>query len=163
MDSFFGRNRLRIADFSSELKATIDIHVETYIAENQHDQPQVDKANKAREEWVKEIDECEVDNLAELEKREDRDMDLEDETLLKRFCFVFKFRSYVHETGSFTWPLAWRLISTDKFMSPDQIACIQVMIECAEFYSYRSESVCRYSSEILDYLFDYYEKEVREH
>jgi hypothetical protein len=143
MNSFFGRNRLRIADYSSELKATIDIHVETYIAENQHDQPKVDEANKAREEWVREIDQCEVDNLAKLEKRKDRDLDLEDETLLKRFCFVFEFKTYVsNETICFTPPLAWRFISTDTLMSPDQIACIQVMIECAEFYSScRSERV----------------------
>jgi hypothetical protein len=164
MNSFYGRNRLRIADYSSELKATIDIHVETYIEKNHHYQLQVDKANKAREEWVKEIDECEVDNLAELEKRKDRDLDLEDETLLKRFCFVFKFRSYyVHETGSFTWPLAWRLISTDKFMSPDQIACIQMMIECAEFDSDDVETVRRsqINSRSLDLLFDNDNKEVR--
>jgi HSP90 family molecular chaperone len=75
MSSFFRQNRLRTANYSSELKATIDIHVETYIAENQHDQATIDKINKAREEWIKEVDECEVSNLAELEKREDRDLE----------------------------------------------------------------------------------------
>jgi hypothetical protein len=121
MNSFFGRNRLRIANYSSELKATIDIHVETYIAGNRHNQPYVDEANKAREEWVKEIDECEVDNLARLEKREDRELELEDEKLLKRFCFVFEFHLRVIEAGCFASPLAWRLISTDTFMSPDRL------------------------------------------
>jgi hypothetical protein len=128
MSSFLGRNRLRIADYSSELKTTVDTHVETYIAENQHDQPGIDKLNKAREEWFKEADECEASNIAELAKREDRDLELNDEKLLKRFCFIFEFHGDVLETGCFT----WRFVSTNMYMSPHQIACFQMMIRFLE-------------------------------
>jgi hypothetical protein len=130
MDSFFGKNRLRIADYFSELKATVDTHVETYIAENQHDQPGLDKLNKAREEWFKETDECETSDLAELEKREDRDLELDDEKLLTRFCFIFEFQGDVLETGCFT----WRFVTTDTYMTPGQISCFQAIIEytCCE-------------------------------
>jgi hypothetical protein len=123
MSSFFGQNRLRIANYSTELKATIDVLVETYIAENQHDQAGIDKINTAREEWLKEVDKCEVDNLAELEKHKDRDLELQDEKLLKRFCFIFEFFGDVLETGCFT----WRFVSTDTYLRPGQIACFQVM------------------------------------
>jgi hypothetical protein len=128
MNSFYSKNRLKIANYSCELKTTIDIHAETYIAENQHDQFQVDNVNKAREKWVKEIDKCEVDNLADLEKREDRELDLEEEILLKCFCFIVEYLGDVLETGCFT----WRFISTDAYMSFEQIACFQVMIEALE-------------------------------
>jgi hypothetical protein len=125
MNSFLRTNRLRIADYFSDLKATVDVHVETFISENQHDRAGIDKLNKAREEWFKEADECESSNLAELEKRKDRDLELDDENLLKRFCFVFEFEGDVLETGCFT----WRFFSTDIYMSPSQIACFQVMID----------------------------------
>jgi hypothetical protein len=125
MDSFFNKNRLRIANYLSELKTTVDIYVETYIAENQHDQAGIDKLNKAREEWFNEADECEASNLAELEQREDRDLELDDEKLIKRFCFIFEFYGDVLETGCFT----WRFVSTDTYMSPGQIACFQAMID----------------------------------
>jgi hypothetical protein len=125
MSSFFRTNRLRIADYFSELKATVDIHVEIYIAENQHDQSGIDKLNKAREGWFKEADECEAINLAELEIREDRDMELDDEKLLQRFCFIFEFYDDVLETGCFI----WRFVSTDTYMNPRQIGCFKVMIE----------------------------------
>jgi hypothetical protein len=99
MNCFLRPNRLRIADYFSELKATLDIHVETYIAENQHDRIGIDKLNKAREEWFKEADECEASNLAEeLEQREDRDLELDDEKLLTRFCFIFEFNGDVLKT-----------------------------------------------------------------
>jgi hypothetical protein len=125
MNSFLRTNRLRIADYFSELKAMVDAHVETYIAENQHDQAGIDKLNKAREEWFKEADECEASNLAELEKRKDRDLELDDEKLLTRFCFIFEFNGDVLKTGCFT----WHFVSTDIYMSPSQIACFQAMID----------------------------------
>jgi hypothetical protein len=125
MNSFLGQNRLRITDYFSELKATVNALVETYIVENQHDQAAVDKLNKARKGWFKEADECEASDLAEFEKREDRDLELEEEKLLKRFCFSFEFQGDVLETGCFT----WRFVSTDIYMSPGQIACFQVMIK----------------------------------
>jgi hypothetical protein len=124
MSSFLGKNRLQIADYFSELKATVDIHVETYIAENQHDRTEIDKLNKAREGWFKEADECEESNLAELERRENKDLNLDDKELLKRFCFIFEFHGNVLETGCFT----WHFVSTDTYMSPVQIACFQAMI-----------------------------------
>jgi hypothetical protein len=128
MSSFYCKNRLKIANFASELKTTFDIHVETYIAENQHDQSQVDKVNKAREEWINEINECEAENLAELEKREDRDLELNEEILLKHFCFIVEYLGDVLETGCFT----WRFISTDTYMSLEQIAIFQVMIQALD-------------------------------
>jgi hypothetical protein len=124
MSCFLGKNRLRIADYSSELKATVDTLVETYIAENQHDQAGIEKLNKAREEWFNEADECETSNLAELEKREERDTELQDDQLLTRFCFIFEFQGDVLDTGCFT----WHFVSTDTYMTPGQIACFQAMI-----------------------------------
>jgi hypothetical protein len=124
MSSFFMKNRTRIADYFSEFKTTVDTLVETYIAENQHDQAGIDKLKKTRERWFREVDECEASNLAELEKSEDRDLDLEDGKLLKRFCFLFEFHGDVLETGCFT----WRFVSTDRYVSPSQIACFQAMI-----------------------------------
>jgi hypothetical protein len=105
------------------------LHVETYISENQHDQATIDKINKAREEWIKEVDECELSNLAELEKREDRDLELEEDNLLKRFCFIFEYPGDVLQTQCFT----WRFVSTDTFISPRQIACFQLMVSCLGF------------------------------
>jgi hypothetical protein len=125
MSSFLGKNRLRIVDYFSDLKATVDIHVETYIAENQHDQPGIDKLNKAREGWFKEADECETINLVELENHEDRDLNLDDMELLKRFCFIFEFYGDVLETGCFT----WRFVSTDTHINPSQLDCFQMMID----------------------------------
>jgi hypothetical protein len=126
MNSLYRQNRLRTANYSSELKATIDILVETYLAKNQHNQAETDKLNKAREEWIKEVDECEESNLAELENSENRDLMQGDDNLLKRFCFIFEYRGDVLETGCFM----WRFISTDTFLSPSQIACFQVMASC---------------------------------
>jgi hypothetical protein len=124
MKSYFSTNRLRISDYFSELKATVDALVEIYIAGNQHDQAAVEMLNKAREDWFIEADECEAFNLAELENLDDRDLELSDKKLLKRFCFIFEFHGDVLETGCFT----WRFVSTDKYVSPSQIARFQVMI-----------------------------------
>jgi hypothetical protein len=80
--------------------------------------------NKAREDWFIEADECEKSNLVELDNLDDRDLELADKKLLKRFCFIFEFHGDVLETGCFT----WRFVSTDRYVSSSQIACFQVMI-----------------------------------
>jgi hypothetical protein len=126
MSSFLWKNRLLIDEYFRGLQTTVDTRVETYIAENQHDQAGIDKLNKAREEWFKEADECEASNIAELENSKDRDLELDDEKLLTRFCFIFEFPGDVLETGCFT----WRFVSTDTYMSPSQTNCFQMVIYC---------------------------------
>jgi hypothetical protein len=128
MSSLFG-NRLRIANHSSEVKASIDALVATHVADNQNDQTEIDKINKLREEWLKEVDECEAHNMADVEKRDDKDLELTNAELFKRFCFVFEFNGDVTETGRFT----GRFISTDTYLSPNQVACFQVVVSFMKY------------------------------
>jgi hypothetical protein len=118
-------NRLRIVDYFDDLKNKIDLLVEIYISDNQHDQARVDEINKAREKWVKEADECQAYNLAELEKNERKDELVTDEELFKRFCFLVHSHADVKTTGCFK----GRFISTDVYLRPGQIECFQELFK----------------------------------
>ena len=50
---------------------------------------------------------------------------IEDSELFKRYCFLIELSLDNLETGDFS----WRLISTDLWLSEEQIACFQVMIK----------------------------------
>jgi hypothetical protein len=108
------------------LKNKIDLLVEIYILENQHEQVCIDEVNKAREEWIKEIDECEAHNLAELEENENKDELITDEKLFKRFCFLI--HSYANFNATY---FTGRFISTDKYLKPGQIECFQELLKFA--------------------------------
>jgi hypothetical protein len=82
--------------------------------------------NASREAWLKEIDECETSNLDQCKNEEESEgLELNDEVLFKRFCFLVEFYGNVLMTGCFT----WRLISTDLYLRPGQIECFQELIK----------------------------------
>jgi hypothetical protein len=107
------------------LKSTIDLLVEIYISDNQHDQARIDEINKVREEWIKEADECQAHNLAELEMNENKDELIADKELFKRYCFLIFSNVDLETTGCFT----GRFISTDVYLRPGQIDCFQELLK----------------------------------
>jgi hypothetical protein len=122
---FKATNRLRIADYFTDLKNKIDLLVEIYISDNQHDPARIDEINKVREEWIKEANECQAHDLAELEENEDKDLLIADEQLFKRHCFLIYSHADVKTTGCFT----GRFISTDVYLRPGQIECFQELLK----------------------------------
>jgi hypothetical protein len=117
-------NRMRIDGYLTELKNKIDLQVEIYIQDNQHDPTRINELNKARDEWIEEIDLCQTYNFIQLEKNENKYMILEDEHLFKNHCFVIQFFGNVLETGRFT----WRFFSTDIYLRPGQIECFEAIL-----------------------------------
>jgi hypothetical protein len=115
----------RIVDYFDDLKNRVDLLVEIYISDNQHDQARIDEINEAREEWIKEADECQAHNLAELMENENKDSLIQDEELFKRFCFLIYSYSGVQTTGCFT----GRFISTDVYLRPGQVKCFQELLK----------------------------------
>jgi hypothetical protein len=77
--------------------------------------------NKAREQWVREADECAAHNLAELDKRADKHLPLESTDLFKRFCFTVQVDWTFNNTLSFK----HRLLSTDTYLTPGQVLCLR--------------------------------------
>ena len=61
-------NKLRIIKYFDDLRAKVDLLVELYNIDNRHNQQRVDEMNTAREQWLKEIDECLAFNIAEYNK-----------------------------------------------------------------------------------------------
>jgi methionine-rich copper-binding protein CopC len=122
--SFLGENRIRIAEYFDDLKAKLDVCVETCIAANHQDQETVARINKVRSEWLKEIDECEKFNLAKLEEREDKSLKLEDEDLFKKIVFEFELPE-----GKEVVDL--RIISIDTHMTPGKIECFKIAMKVA--------------------------------
>jgi hypothetical protein len=118
-------NKLRIVGCFDDLKNEIDLLVEIYISENPHDQACVDEINNARDEWIKEADECQAYNLAELENNENNDELVPDELLFKRHCFLIHSNADLQTTGCFT----GRFISTDVYLRPGQIECFQELLK----------------------------------
>jgi hypothetical protein len=133
MSSNYRTNLFRIDSYFTELKNKIDLPVEIYIQANQHDSVRVDEINKVREEWIREIDECQEHNLAELKNNNDHHMLLEDEHLFKRFCFIIQFYGHIYKP--LTGLLTWRFFSTDMFLRPGQIACFESML-CMVYATY---------------------------
>jgi hypothetical protein len=123
MSSHRATNKLKIVDYFDDLKNKIDLLVEIFINDNQHDQARIDEINKAREEWIKEADECQAFNLAELEKNKRKDEQITDEELFKRHCFLIKSCADL-QTGCFT----GRFISTDVYLRPGQIECYEKLL-----------------------------------
>jgi hypothetical protein len=122
---FLGANRLRIVEYFDELKAKVDICVETFIAANYQDKEKVAKTNEVRTEWLKEIDECEKFNLIELKKREDKNSQLQDEQLFKKLIFEF-------ELSEGKELIDLRLISIDTYIKPGKIKCFQIALKVIE-------------------------------
>jgi hypothetical protein len=122
---FRANNELKIVDYYSDLKNKIDLLVEIFICDNQHDPNGIDEINKVREEWIKEADECQAHNLAELEKNENKDELITDEQLFKRHCFLIYSYADVKTTGCFT----GRFISTDVYLRPGQVECFQELLK----------------------------------
>jgi hypothetical protein len=117
--------KLKIVNYFDDLKNKIDLLVEIFISDNQHDPAAINEINKAREEWIKETDECQAHNLAELEKNENIDELITDEQLFKRFCFLVCSNADLQTTGCFT----GRFISTDVYLRPGQIECFQELLK----------------------------------
>jgi hypothetical protein len=124
---------LKIVDYFDNLKNKIDLLVEIFINDNQHDQVCIDEINKAREEWVKESDECQAYNLTELEENENQDEPIADEQLFKRSCFIIHLNVDFQTTGCFT----GRFISTDMYLRPGQIECFQELLKFKFDYDYK--------------------------
>jgi hypothetical protein len=118
-------DKLKIVVYFDDLKNKIDLLVEIYISDNQHDKARVDEINKAREEWIKEADKCQAYNLAELEENENKDELIADEQLFKRFCFLVYSCLDLRTTGCFT----WRFISTNVYLRPGQLECFQELLK----------------------------------
>ena len=117
-------NKLRIINYFDALVSQVDLQIELYIAGYQHvanSQTYIDKLNLTREEWIAEIRECETFNLAHCQHNKEP---IQDKILFKRFCFIFEWNRNVLNDGLFT----FRLISTDMFLSENEIRCFQVVI-----------------------------------
>jgi hypothetical protein len=147
-------NIMRIDDYFTNLKARIDLLVEIYIQENHHNHPLVELINKSREECINEINECEAEDLDELEKNEKRHIFLDDEVLFKRFCFIFQFLGDVLTTGRFT----WHFISTDMFLRPGQVECFQELVKFIPSIDAGHEYTFKSQAESLKMLFATSEK-----
>jgi hypothetical protein len=119
--NFLGANRLRIVEYFDELKAKVDVCVETFIAANYQDKEKVAEINEVRTEWLKEIDECEKFNLIELEKCEEKNSQLQDEQLFKKLIFEFEVSEGKELTDS-------RLIAIDTYITPGKIKRVMFSI-----------------------------------
>jgi hypothetical protein len=117
-------NKLKIVNYFDDLINKINLLVEIYICDNKYDQICIDEINKAREEWITEMNECQDHNLAELEKNEKNDELIADEQLFKRHCFFINLSAVFHTSGCFT----GRFISTDVYLRPGQIECFQELL-----------------------------------
>jgi hypothetical protein len=78
-------NKFKIIEYFTDLRSKVDLYVELYNRDNLQNQELVDQVNVAREEWLKEIDDCEALNLSESKETE------EVSEIFKRFCFLIEF------------------------------------------------------------------------
>jgi hypothetical protein len=118
-------NKMKIVEYFDDLKNKIDLLVEIYISDNQRDQARIDEINKAREEWIKEVDECQAQNLVKLEENDHKDELITDEQLFKRYCFLIYSYADLKTSGCFT----GRFISTDLYLKLGQIECFQELLK----------------------------------
>jgi ABC-type Zn uptake system ZnuABC Zn-binding protein ZnuA len=113
-------NKLKIVDYFDDLKNKIGLLVEIYISDNQHDPTDIDEINKARDEWIKEVNECQAYNLAKLKENEDKDELITDQQLFVCFCLY----SYI---GTRT--CKQEATSTDVYLRPGQIKRFQELLK----------------------------------
>jgi hypothetical protein len=118
-------NKLKIINYFDDLVSKIDRFVELYTADNQHNQAIVDATNKARREWLKEIDACLRFNISQCRENEEGKPPIEDSELFKCFCFLIELMGDVLTSGRFT----WRLVSTDMYLRPGQIEIFQEVLK----------------------------------
>jgi hypothetical protein len=140
-----GANRLRIVGYFDDLKNKVDVCVETFIADSYYSERKESKINQIRIEWVKEIDECEKFNLAELEKHENRHVKLDDEVLFKKFMFVFEFSCDPFYLSL----INLRLVVIDAYLSPGKVECFQILMKLVEYELTQTE----FKKELMEKLF----------
>jgi hypothetical protein len=117
--------KLKIIEYFDSLVSKIDLLVELYIDDNLQNQTLVDKVNKARLEWLKEIEDCLKFNISKCTETKEDAPPIEDTELFERFCFLIEFNGDVLMSGRFT----WRLISTDMYLRPGQIEFFQEVLK----------------------------------
>jgi hypothetical protein len=123
-------NKFKIFDYFDGLVSKVDEKVERYIVANQDNQPRIDEVNAIRDKWIKELRECEAFDLAQCQadsKKEEPPV--EDSVLFIKFCFVVEVHGDVLASGRFT----WRLISTDMYLSAEQVACFQELVKIIDY------------------------------
>jgi hypothetical protein len=117
-------NRLDLDDYHTNLVSLLDYKVESYITGNRHNQALVDEANETRDTYIEEINACRSHNLSVLDKNQSEEP-LTIEQLYPRFCFLVEHFSTQIHSGRF----GWRLVSTDKYLTPGQIECFQSILK----------------------------------
>jgi hypothetical protein len=145
--NFLGANRLRIVQYFDELKAKVDVCVETCIAAHHQDKERERKINQVRANWFKAIDEREKLNLSELEEHGDKCMKLEDEELFKKFMFEF-------EVHGGTELIDLRIIAINAYMAPGKVECFQIAMKVID----QDLKVADLQEKCLNKLFVYSEK-----
>jgi hypothetical protein len=117
------QNRLEVSQYFEALVSELDLHVELFIKDNIHNEPHVAEINKVREAWLKEIRECEEQNLSLLLENETQL--IPNEERCKRFCFLVEVVMYTTENC----PFCWRLVSTNRYLKPGEIKCFQELLK----------------------------------
>jgi hypothetical protein len=114
-------NRFEVSEIFDSVLNDVDLRVEQYIIDNIHNLQVVDKINKWRDMWIKEIHECLAHCLSFLDNEPHR---LPNEQRIKRYCFLVE--SFVHTIDSGQFP--WRLISTNTYWTSAQVKCFQEIL-----------------------------------
>jgi hypothetical protein len=127
-------NKLKLTQYSDDVIRDLDIHVEYYIKYNIHlnNQQLFDEVNATREEYIQEIRACEAYNASFL-RDEDREIDLPNEQIFKKFCFGIVIFKKIFENDMFS----WRLFVTDKYLTRGQVACFQEILKFIPCHSIR--------------------------
>jgi hypothetical protein len=139
-----------ITKYFDDLINELDIYAENLIQANHRDEKLVAEINKQREEFIKEIRECESFNLSQLESNKTRNK-LPNKDMFKKFCFFIRMNSESYRTEIIHEDEYWmgydyslftnngsaslielRLVVVDKYLTSGQIKCFQEILKYIE-------------------------------
>jgi hypothetical protein len=119
-------NKLKVCEYFDNLINRLDLVVETLISKSSDDPGLVDKFNKQRDEFLKEIRDVEAFNLRSTSGMHIKLGEvLTEQELFPKFCFFVE-----HAREKVDLEIGLRLIVSDKFLSEGQIKSYETFFNC---------------------------------
>jgi hypothetical protein len=135
---------LKLSEHFDGLISDLDLKVEILIRDKIHDEELVSSNNRAKDEFIREIRECERVNMVALRKRQQTTsakdhLVVKDEELFTSYCFFIETEK--EEKSEVHWNrvvggIGFRLVVVDCYVTNEQISCFHEILKFTPCHFY---------------------------
>ncbi len=125
---------LNLSEYFDGLVSELDVRIETLISDNIQDHELVSKMNLVREDFIRQIRDCQSINMTNLPNIQANTSQPTNNELFKSFCFFIDVDKEEAEVHLSKWNnvvafIGWHLIVLDTYLAPAQIQCFQEILK----------------------------------